>query len=364
MDAVEAEDAAQVPRGQIGRAVSVQVDAVRGEPVEAGLEVDEGDVDGAARADVGDRRRDLGVEGDDRRPHRRTLPGVENLAAGRGRKQRAVEVEGEEIVGCDGLKRAARGLAGGHLARRPPERRDAGHVGKVGDRHRRSRAGERVEELVKARAELRGRELHGRRIGPGRHVEHVVVADPHEQEARLELPGSAQLRHGAGAEREPEDQKLEQVAARDVVVPDDGTGDVARSDPVEDAGSVLARHGEVPDPSPGRGAEADAGPGGSTHLPGIEGAVLVVVEDGELGRDARPVHERLGERHVRASGENCGRTVDLPGAARRDETPRAEARQKAVADHDQPPQPRRRDGPTGARYCHQQNYDAERRQHH
>src|SRR5262249_35496141 len=219
--------------------------------------------------------------------------------------------------------------------------------------------GERVEELVEARAELRGRERHGRGIGPRRHLEHVVVADPHEEKARVEIARPAQLRDGTGAEWQPEDEELEQILSRDVVVPDDGARDVAGRDRVEDGGGVLAWYGEVPR-APVRGAaEAEARSVRSTHLARIERVVVVVVEDRQLRRHARAVHEGLGKRRVCPASDDRRGAVDLARVAIRHETTGAEAGQQAVADHDHSPQPERWGGPSRVWEGRQQENGAE-----
>src|SRR5262249_23558101 len=123
----------------------------------------------------------------------------------------------------------------------------------------------------------------------------------------------------------------------DVVVADDGARDVAGRDRVEDGGGVFTRNGQVPHPAVGGGAEAYAGAVGATHLTGIERVVVVVVEDRQLCRRARAVHERLGERRVRPASDDRRGAVDLPRAAIRDQSTRAEAGQQAVADDDHSP---------------------------
>jgi hypothetical protein len=119
------------------------------------------------------------------------------------------------------------------------------------------RVRERIEQPVESVAERGCRERDGTGVGAGRHVEHVVVPDPDQEEARMELARAAQLRHRLGAEGETEDQELEDVAALHVAG-DELAGDVLGVDLLEQALRVLTGHREVADPLVGGGAEAEA----------------------------------------------------------------------------------------------------------
>ena len=174
-------------------AVTVHVHAVARDPVELRRHVDERDRHPARLRRLRDCRRDLGVEGVDGRTCRGALVRLQHLPAGRRREQRGVEIDRQEIVGGDRPGRAVGGVAGRDFARGTPKRRDRGGVGQVRDRHPGAGVGERAEEAAEAPPELVRADGGGRGIRPRRHAEEVVVAEPDEDEARMQLARAAHL---------------------------------------------------------------------------------------------------------------------------------------------------------------------------
>src|SRR5207249_5092329 len=147
-------------------------------------------------------------------------------------------------------------------------------------------------------------------LGVGPYLRFLVVHGLNEVVAGPVLPGAAYLRHAPRAQRESEDQELEDVAALHVSG-DELAGDVLGRDLLEHTGRVLSGHGEVAPAAPGVRSEAEAAVR-ATHLAAVEPPVAVAVDDRELRRDAGLVDERLRQLHARASGDERRGAVHLP----------------------------------------------------
>jgi uncharacterized membrane protein YtjA (UPF0391 family) len=201
------------------------------------------------------------------------------------------------------------------------------------------RVGKRREEASEAVAELRLRHRHRARIGARGHRQHVVVSEPDDDERRMQLPRERDLRDRVRAQWEAEDQELQDVPPPDAAAADQVAGEARWRDVVEHRAHVLAGDGKVARTCARVLPEADAGIG-APDLAGIESAVPVEIADHELRGDPGIRDRRQRKVNPRPPREHCGRTVDLTRGPVLDETTGAEAGHEAVADDDEPTEPR------------------------